>query len=138
LLENPDLINATSPDGYTPLGLACFFGQTDLVKLLVAQGANVNQSSANDWKVQPIHSAVAARNSEITLYLLLHGADVNATQQHHFTPLHTAAQHGDAEIIKLLLEHHADINAQTANGETAMDIALKCNHTEAAHMFVAG
>lgn len=136
--QQPDIINTTAPDGYTPLGLASFFGQTETVKLLLAQGADVNQAAQNDWQVQPIHSAVAARNTEIARLLLEQGADVNARQQHGFTPLHTAAQHGDAELIKFLLEHHADINAQTDSGETAMDIALKCNHTEAAHMFVAG
>ncbi len=139
LLNNQsDLINATSPDGFSPLGLACFFGHADTVKLLVAQGADINQVSKNDWQVQPLHSAVAARNLEIVTFLLLNGAEVNSQQQHGFTALHAAAQNGDAEMIKLLLEHKADINATTSSGETAMDIALKCKHTEAAHMFVAG
>ncbi|QNF35552.1 ankyrin repeat domain-containing protein [Adhaeribacter swui] len=138
LTEQPDLLNQFSPDGYSLLGLASFFGHTDTVKLLLDQGADVNQPSQNDWQVPALHSAVASRNPEIVTLLLEHGADVNATQQHGFTPLHTAAQHGDAEMIKLLLEHQADINATTQAGETAMDIALKCKHTDAAHMFVAG
>ncbi|MDQ3290171.1 MAG: ankyrin repeat domain-containing protein [Bacteroidota bacterium] len=139
LLNNQaDLINAISSDGFSPLGLASFFGHADTVKLLLEKGADVNQASKNDWQVQPLHSAVAARSLEIATYLLENGADVNSQQQHGFTPLHAAAQHGDAEMIKLLLEHKADINATTSSGETAMDIALKCKHTEAAHMFVAG
>ncbi|QMU27278.1 ankyrin repeat domain-containing protein [Adhaeribacter radiodurans] len=139
LLNNQaDLINSTSPDGFSPLGLASFFGHADTVKLLIEKGANVNQASKNDWQVQPLHSAVAARSLEIVTYLLENGAEVNTQQQHGFTPLHAAAQNGDADMIKLLLEHKADINATTSSGETAMDIALKCKHTEAAHMFVAG
>ena len=138
LSDQPDLLNQYSPDGFSPLGLASFFGHPETVKLLLDTGAIVNQPSQNNWQVQPLHSAVASRNTEIVTLLLQHGADINVRQQHGFTPLHTAAQHGDAEMIKILLEHQADINAITNAGETAMDIALKCNHTEAAHMFVAG
>ena len=138
LHEQPDLLHATSPDGFTPLGLASFFGHPDTVKLLIEKGADVNQPFRNAWQVQPLHSAVASRSLETVTYLLEQGADINAAQQHGFTPLHTAAQHGDADMIKLLLEHKADINAVTNAGETAMDIALKCKHTDAAHMFVAG
>lgn len=139
LLNNdPSLLNSASPDGYSPLGLASFFGQMETVKFLVEKGADINQSSTNGWQVSPLHSAVAARSLDIVTYLLENGAEVNALQQHGFTPLHAAAQNGDADMIKLLLEHQADINATTASGETAMEIALKCNHTEAAHMFVAG
>jgi len=138
LTNQPDLLNAYAPDGFSPLGLASFFGHSDTVKLLIEKGADVNQPSNNAWQVQPLHSAVASRNLETVTLLLQQGADINATQQHGFTPLHTAAQHGDANMIKLLLEHKADINAVTKAGETAMDIALQCKHTEAAHMFVAG
>ncbi len=139
LLNNqPELLHANSPDGFSPLGLASFFGHPDTVQLLIEKGAEINQFSKNAWQVQPLHSAVASRSLETVTYLLQQGADINAQQQHGFTPLHTAAQHGDADMIKLLLEHKADINAVTSEGETAMDIALKCKHTEAAHMFVAG
>jgi ankyrin repeat protein len=138
LTLQPELLNTYSPDGFSSLGLASFFGHPDTVKLLLEKGADVNQPSKNNWQVQPLHSAVASRNLETVTLLLQQGADINATQQHGFTPLHTAAQHGDADMIKLLLEHKADINAVTAAGETAMDIALKCKHTDAAHMFVAG
>ncbi|RDC63853.1 ankyrin repeat domain-containing protein [Adhaeribacter pallidiroseus] len=138
LNEQPELLHATSPDGFSPLGLASFFGHLDTVKLLLVKGAAVNEPSKNAWQVHPLHSAVASRSLETVTYLLQQGAAINGQQQHGFTPLHTAAQHGDADMIKLLLEHGADINAVTTAGETAMDIALKCKHTEAVQMFVAG
>jgi len=39
LAEDPDRVDAWSGDGFTPLHLAAFFGQTDAVRLLVARGA---------------------------------------------------------------------------------------------------
>jgi ankyrin repeat protein len=55
-------------------------------------------------RVQPLHSAVAARNAEIVRLLIAAGADVNARQQDDFTPLMAARQNGDAEIEQMLLD----------------------------------
>ncbi len=38
----PDLANAFAPDGFTPLGLAAFFGHEEAVKVLLDGGAEVN------------------------------------------------------------------------------------------------
>lgn len=43
----PDLLNAPSPDGFTPLGLAAFFGREEVAAELLARGADVNRPSAN-------------------------------------------------------------------------------------------
>jgi len=40
LEKDPALLEARSGDGFSPLGLAAFFGQTETVKLLLARGAN--------------------------------------------------------------------------------------------------
>ena len=61
---NALLVNSFSPDGFTPLGLACFFGHYDAAKYLIENGANVNTSSKNQFNVAPIHSSCAISNYE--------------------------------------------------------------------------
>src|SRR5215211_7955041 len=39
---DPQLVNAWSPDGFQPLGLAAFFGHAAAVDLLLARGSEVN------------------------------------------------------------------------------------------------
>src|SRR3954466_2327076 len=39
--EDAELVDAMSGDGFSPLHLAAFFGQTDAVRLLLARGATV-------------------------------------------------------------------------------------------------
>ena len=126
------LINAFSPDGFTPLGLAAFFGRAGVVDYLLARGAQVNLASRNGLKVMPLHSSVAAQNLAISQALLEHGAQVNATQQDDYTPLHEAAQNGQLEMIRLLLAHGADTAARKAGGEMPAETAQKAGHTEAA------
>lgn len=116
-------LDAVAGDGFTPLGLASFFGQPEVVELLLAHGANVNLASQNAMRVAPLHSAVAQRRIDIARQLIAHGADVNARQADDFTPLHGAAQNGQAEMVALLLQHGADMNARPRDGQTALTLA---------------
>jgi len=108
---DPSLANAWANDGFQPLGLASFFGHVEAVRLLVERGAEVNSASRNDFKVMPLHSAVAEKDPEtryeIARLLLEHGADPNARQQDDFTPLMAADQQGDERLRALLVEHGA-------------------------------
>jgi ankyrin repeat protein len=126
--DDPNLVNAFSHDGYTPLGLAAFFGHGDIVNYLLECGVEVNVASRNKMKVMPLHSAVASRYIEIARALLEHGAEVNVAQQDGFTPLHEAAQNGQEDMITLLLAHGADVDAKKDDGQTALSIAVAEGH----------
>lgn len=128
LEDNDQLLNTFSEDGFTALGLASFFGHTDVVKYLISRGADVNIRSGNTFRVMPLHSAVANRNYEIAKILLEHGAEVNARQQQDVTPLHQAADHGDMEMVKLLLQYNADRSLRTKSSFTPVDMARKKGH----------
>ena len=123
-----DLIGAHSPDGYTPLHLAAFFGQAETARVLIQAGAAVNAVARNDMKVTPLHSAAAARRDEVARMLIDAGADVNAKEQGGFTPLHAAAQNGDIELIDLLLDRGARLDATTDDGKTPADLAEAASH----------
>lgn len=131
LAEDQTALNALSPDGFTALALACFFNQPEVASFLIENGADVNAASQNDMHVSPIHSAVAAGNTNLVKILINHGADINATQAGGFTPLHAAAQIGNEELIKFLLEQMADINAMTDSGKTPMELAIASGHDAA-------
>ena len=130
IAEDSDKVNQYSADGFTALGLASYFGQFDIVVVLLKAGADVNLVSKNGMQVSPLHAAVAHRNAPITKVLLEHGADANAKQQLGVTPLHSAAHHGDSEIVKLLLNHQADRLAQMDNGKKPVDLAREDDHQE--------
>lgn len=132
LAADPALARATAPDGFSPLGLAAFFGQAEAAHLLLEAGANPTVASQNAMRVTPLHSAVAAQHLAISEELLLRGADVNAAQADDFTPLHEAAQNGQLAMIELLLAHGADRAARKSDGQTPLDVAEAHGQTAAA------
>lgn len=126
------ILNEYSRDGYTPLQLACFFGQEEIARYLVEKGANVNAVSRNAMAVQPLHSAVAGGHTAIVARLLAAGADPNAAQQDGFRPLHAAAQNGNAEIVDLLLAHGADPALTDEEGRRPVQLAEDKGFSEVA------
>jgi uncharacterized protein len=137
LASDPALANAVAADGFSPLGLAAFFGHSEVANLLLKYGANPAQASANAMQVMPLHSAVAGQHLAIAEALLAHGAPVNVAQADAFTPLHGAAQNGQVAMIKLLLAHGADRSAQSSTGKTPRDLAIDEGHNEAVELLTA-
>lgn len=128
----PELARAWSPDGFTALHFAAFFGQDGASALLIERGADVNAVSRNGLTVMPLHSALAGRHGAVSRRLIEAGAEINATQQDAFTPLHDAAQNGDMEMTVQLLESGADPKARLTGGATPADVADQAGHPEIA------
>jgi len=132
--EDPSRGNAVASDGFTPLGLAAFFGHVEAARLLLATRADPNLAASNPTKVAPLHSAVAGGHVEIVRELLAHGADVHARQEGGFTPLHGAAVDGGEEVVRLLLAYGADRAARTDAGKTPAELARERGKTSAADL----
>lgn len=132
LLDSPGAVAAFSPDGFTALHLAAFFGKAEVARLLLEHGAGVDVYTRNPFANQPLHAAAAGRHIEVCRVLLAAGADVNATQHGGYTPLHEAAQHGDVEMSELFLSAGADPALTTEAGESPADLAASAGHRDLA------
>jgi uncharacterized protein len=131
--EDPSRATAFSPDGFTALHFAAFFGKAEVARALLGAGARVDVYSQNDLHVQPLHSAASGRHHEVCRLLIAAGADVDAKQRHGYTPLHAAAQGGDAELVELFLSAGADPLAVRDGGDTPADTAEAAGHIDVAH-----
>ncbi|MDF2962860.1 MAG: hypothetical protein K0S39_4595 [Paenibacillus sp.] len=128
LAAAPQLVNSHSQDGFTPLALACHFGNAAVASFLLDHGADTGMLG-RDGKLNntPLQAACAGQHTAIVQLLLEHGA--NASQKAEgsirdgFTPLHVAAGRGCIDIAELLLEHGAPLNERKADGQTPLTYA---------------
>ena len=110
LIEDINTANDKEVPGFSGLHFAAQNDNSDLMELLIAEGADVNYSDDKDavWKHTPLH--VAARESNISAckVLLNHGADANAqVLRLRWTPLCYAVSKGDFKVVELLLQRGA-------------------------------
>ena len=111
--------------GYSPLHLAAMAGHLDAVSALVKGGSDVNGRDKS--RRTPLHRALSATNghvSEIALFLIDNGAEIDTTDDEEETPLMTAVREGYAEVVTRLLEKSARTDVRDKNfNQTLLHLA---------------
>jgi len=111
--------------GETALMFAARVGDLASAKLLVAAGANVNDTDA--WGVSATTLAAHSDFRDVAEFLLDKGADPNAAAA-GFNALHNAIMQRDEMLVASLLAHGADPNAilrtWTPNRRSASDFSF--------------
>ncbi len=99
--------------GFTPLLFTARHGHVGVARILLAAGANVNDTAPDGTSALVIaaHSGQAA----IAALFLASGANPNAAGS-GYTALHAAVLRGDGELVKKLLSHGANPNASLTKG----------------------
>ena len=133
--------------GTTPLFRAVMNSDMDVIRALLAKGANPNVYGMG---ATPFLMAAGANpyggrgggggtvNTAILDLMLQHGADVNSqvtgvtsysmriarnpSDAEGITALHAAVQSGRPEVVKYLLEHGARVDLVDASGRTPLDV----------------
>ncbi|MEA2552351.1 MAG: uncharacterized protein QOJ65_527 [Fimbriimonadaceae bacterium] len=129
LTADPSVANTFSADGFTPLGLAAYFGHAEMVRQLLAAGADPNVASTNALGVLPLHSALSNGHKEIARALIEAGTKVNTPNKEGWMPLHYTAYSGDLETSDLLLANGASTSQVRNDGETPSMVARSRGHT---------
>lgn len=107
----------------TPIYLATFYYQPELVEYLVENGADLNiLSGENDDP--PIFNVVDLGDIEMLEYLLQNGADVNISNYNGVTALLLAASYSDRAVYDLLVSYDADENAKDSTGNMALSYVI--------------
>lgn len=133
LAQHPDALHDLSPDGWTALHLAAFFGYASVVVCLLRLGASHAAQSRNPQGNTPLHAGLAGRNEmAVVTALLAAGADAGAVDAQGYTALHLAASRGDQAASELLLACGARRDARSPDGKLPSDIARERGHPDLA------
>lgn len=126
LAENGADVNETFEFGeiiLSPLSFSAMLNMLDIVKILLANGADPNYIDSTG-RTSLYYSILVG--TEMVKTLLANGADPNLSDFDERTPLMVAAidMGNEPEIIKTLIDYGANINAQDKDGVTALEWAI--------------
>ena len=110
-------------DFRTPLLEAAYYGQKDVVQLLLDRGADPNKEDAYGWT--PL-SETQRCGPDVVQLLLDRGADPKKTGLCGLTPLHEAVINNQKDVVKMLLNAGAEVDTADAFGRTPLYCALEC------------
>lgn len=130
--ENPELVNAQNEQGYTPLILAAYNGQLEMVKALIKNGADLDQSFTQGTA---IHGAAFKGHLEVVKLLVKSGAKLDVPDKNQTTPLMYATLFKHTEVAKYLYENGADPLHQDITGNSALSYAESLNNAELLTLF---
>lgn len=119
----------------TPLIIACFEGDPDVIRFLIEAGADPNQTES-EHHLTPIHVLCDAEyhgqfirqkeRADLVRMLIKRGAKVNHLDRNAMTALHKSVIHDRPECVQALMEAKADPNVIYL-GDTPLSIAARHN-----------
>ena len=107
----------------SPVADAAMRGQTDVVRTLLSEGADVN--AAHGDGMTALHWAAERGDAEMAEMLIYSGASVHGvTRIGQYTPLHLASRSSSDRVVGMLIDAGADVSAKTTNsGATPLHLA---------------
>ena len=125
LLDEGGDANAGRGDGMTGLHWAAKHGNSEMARLLLDAGANL-EALTRIGDHTPLHVASTAGHASVMMVLVEAGADVNASTTTGATPLHFAAASGSRQAVEVLLARNAQPNAREPQwGQTPLLFAAE-------------
>lgn len=125
--KNTACINEANKDGFSPLILACYSGNNEVIDFLIANNANVNYTSQEGTALM---AATVKGNLDLVALLLKKGADPDLKNKTGITALMYAVQFKNVDIVKLLLNSGANKSLQDNEGRTAFEYAVFTKNDE--------
>ena len=130
-----DYVGREAYDGASPFWLAARLGNVQMMKDLLAAGADPELCQA--WGVTPLMVAAGVTQTDsrivaeeklleaLTMLALEVGADIHATDRGGQTAVHGAANISGNELIRFLVAQGADPEAVDGRGRTPHDVAMR-------------
>ncbi|MGA7657327.1 MAG: ankyrin repeat domain-containing protein [Methylocella sp.] len=117
----PKDVNAVITNGTTPLMKASHSGHAEIMRMIIAAGANLDVRNAdgnNALWLACVGGSIDAMN-----VLIQAGINIDNYNDNGATPLMYAASTGKAAVVERLLAAGADITPETLDGFSALDMA---------------
>ncbi len=134
LTETPTLVDAVDAGGRTLLHRAVWWGEADLVALLLEHGARADIPNASGYTAINIAWDVPSKNAhgqQLLRLIAAHGANAFLPARQFGCLACLAIQQNDAALVRTIFTNNPDqVNCTSCNNQYPLHLAVKCGHTE--------
>ena len=126
IIEYPQDVNAIAGSFEFPLVAALCKKHFQVAELLLEHGGSVHVRNKRQQTV--LHVALDQHDEvslDAVLFILRHGADVNAQSDDLWTPLHLAVITEKLSFTRALLDHQADVNSRNDQGQSPLHLLAR-------------
>jgi len=132
-LRNSTIVNAPGAGAYTPLMNAAQAGDVEIIKLLLAKGADITYQTPIPNIESPLTVAIKYKNAPALKVLLEQSMKVNPKRTEDDLPMLLSMAANDPESVKVLQES----GIGTGDQELALQRAANSGNLEAAGMLLS-
>lgn len=113
-------VNICNKEGQTPLHIACYYGHSNVVELLLFASAQPDVMTKGKQGKSPLMYAARNGHAEVAKLLLEAGAKPDIATTQGKTALMYAATHGHPDVVRVLLAYNAKVDLKDKRGNTAL------------------
>lgn len=121
-------IDVKGLDDFTPLHLAVAESKTDVIDILLDNGASIE--AVTSFLRTPLHLACFRGSREVIEILVKRGAKINVQEKDGNTPTHILSESGWIDSLSWLLAQGPDLTIKNIYNETAIEVAATYEVTQ--------
>lgn len=123
-------VNVATASGDYPLVMAAYLGHAEIVKALLAAGADLAVTDPG-MKATALHAASYAGRLEAARALVQAGIAIDAQGPFNgYTALHDAIWQNNIDVAKMLIDANADLTLKNHAGQTPLEWARAKHRAE--------
>jgi len=127
LKENPQLLNAKGPWGWTPMVRAVYFNHSNIVSFLLSKGADPNLSTPDGETA--LHWAIKCGHPKLAELLIKNNANAVVQDKWGISPLQLVIENGYAEILEMLIAKGTKLDSKEKHyGRSFLHLAAVNGH----------
>jgi len=135
-VEKIDINYTPTGFSYSPLFLATFAKDINLIRIMLNAGASIDVIEGNRFhRSSPIYQAIKSKNLEILELLLSRVNPLNVKDNNAFSPLMRSILLSK-DAVHLIVQGKCDVNYQTPDGKTALMLACKSKDLDIVKLLV--
>jgi ankyrin repeat protein len=141
IIEHPENMDADTDvniyekteDGWSPLHIAAYFNQTEIVDCLLDNEYDVDMKCHG---YTPLYFASRNGHQEMVELLIKRGSEIGELNSNGMTALHVACYYNHYSVVKILLKHGASFDIDEATEYELFQMAAKNKNLRMIHLLL--